>query len=312
MPKWLEKKLREGGADNPFAVMNAAGIDKGDSRKTVSRKMGQFANKVHRRKRRAKKRGATAGQAAKALVASLALLLLAPLALAQQPGVHHSGNFAYNYDVASSSLTYCKLTGQRTDPFGSPFSVAIPIETSGSSTTVSAVTASSEPFAQLAVGDVILVTRDNNSRDIRVITAKASDDQVTVDTAVDWSDGFPFSWLDLTCGTAATDGWIRVSDGGTVQLTVQYDAGDLDTLDVAWFCKEGALGSSAIRVYPGPSSDCGDGTLSGTVCTFATPGQGLSVKIPNNAFAQCRIGLKYGSTDGGTREQVTATVSVGR
>jgi hypothetical protein len=147
-------------------------------------------------------------------------------------------------------------------------------------------------------------------RDVRVITAKATADSITVDTAVDWSAGHPFSWLNNTCGTGADDGWITVSGYHTVQMTVLYSAGDLGTLDVAFFCKEAGLGSAAVRVYPGPSSDCGDGTLSGTVCQFSTVGQGLSYKIPHNAFSQCRVSLAYGTSDGGTRESVTTTLSV--
>lgn len=240
------------------------------------------------------------------------LALLALLALPAAAQEQRAANFTYKYDVASSSMTYCGLLGRSGNAWLDPIVSSVPIETSGSSTTVTAVTAGSNPFTNLAVGDVIYVVRDNGVREIRLITAKASADQVTVDTAVNWSDGFPFSWMNNTCGTGADDGWIHVGGWQTVELTVQYIAGDLDTLDVTWFCKEGALGSSDIRVYPGPSSDCGDGTLSGTVCQFASTGQGLSVKIPNNAFAQCRVGLKYGTTDGGTREEVTTTISVAR
>ena len=238
------------------------------------------------------------------VVSLLALLALPAVAQAQR-----AGNFTYKYDVASSSATYCAVLGRNGSSWLDPIVSSVPIETSGSSTTVSAVTAGTNPFTNLVAGDVILVSRDNGARDVRVVTAKASADEVTVETAVDWSAEFPFSWLNNSCGTGAEDGWISVDSFTTVQMTVQYDGGDLDTLDVQWFCRESALGSNPVRVYPGTDSDCGDGTLSGVLCTYSSPGAVTTVKINSNVFSECRIGLKYGSTDGGTRESVTATVS---
>ena len=307
MPKWLERELRAGGAKNPYALMKAADINKGDSKETVSRKMSRFSKGVHRRKRR-KRQGMTAGEAAKTLVACLALLLISLGAKADE---QRAGNFTYKYDVASATMTYCTLRGRAQSPWLEPIQSNVPIETSGSSTTVTAVTAGTNPFSAIAVGDVLIVYHDNTT-DVRLVVAKTDADEVTVDVAVDWSAGYPFSWLQTTCGTTSTDGWLNVEGFEVVQMTVQYEAGDLDTLDVAWFCKEKGLGANAIRVYPGPSSDCGDGSLSGTVCTFASTGQGLTVRVPHNAFSQCRVGLKYGSSDGGTREQVTTTLSVAR
>jgi hypothetical protein len=206
-------------------------------------------------------------------------------------------------------MTYCTLSGQGSDPFAGPYPGRGQIETSGSSTTVTGVNAADDVFTDIGVGDVLFTRTGAGVTSLRVVTAKASVDSITVNTAIDLTGGVNWTYKKLACGTSATDGWIDAT-GDTVQLTVQYDAGDLDTLDVSWFCREAAPGSGAIRVYPGPASDCGDGTLSGTVCTFATTGQGLAVKIPNNVFSACRVGLKYGSTDGATREEVTATITV--
>jgi hypothetical protein len=42
MPKWLEEKLVDSGVRNPYAVMNAAHIKKGDMVKAISAKMSTF------------------------------------------------------------------------------------------------------------------------------------------------------------------------------------------------------------------------------------------------------------------------------
>lgn len=242
----------------------------------------------------------------------VALMLLALPVAAQDTGQHKAANFTYGYDVASATPTYCALVGLNGDPFGAFISGPGTIETSGSSTTVTGVNAADDVFAGVGLGDVIQVRRPDGTVDIRVVVTNADDDTITVETAIDLSAGFTWGYKTLRCGTTADDGWVNVSGYIIAQLSVQYTAGDLDTLDVAMFCREGALGSSSVRVYPGPSSDCGDGTLSGTVCTFATVGQGIAYKIPHNLFTACRVSLAYGSTDGGTREFVTTTISVGR
>lgn len=234
----------------------------------------------------------------------LALILLAPMSYAQ--GIK-AGNFTYKYDVASATATYCATSGQN-GPFGGFIPGVGTIETSGSSTTTTGVDGDQDVFEAVGVGDIIQVVFSNGNVLNRVVVTNADNDTITVETAWDLSAEYVWSYKSIACGTGVEDGWIGIN-GDTVQLTVQYEAGDLDTLDVAWFCREGAVGSSAIRVYPGAASDCGDGTLSGTYCTYATTGQGLSVKIANNIFSECRIALKYGSTDGGTREEVTATIS---
>jgi len=223
-----------------------------------------------------------------------------------------SGNFTYSYDVASTTATFCVLDGQGGDPFGGFIEGRGQIETSGSSVTVTGVNAADDVFTDIGVGDVLLVQLSSGVNHLRVVTAKASADQVTVESAIDLSDGHPWRYKKLRCGTGVDDGWINTSGWDTVQLTVLYVAGDLGTLDIAMFCKENAIGSGAVRVYPGPSSDCGDGVLSGTVCQFSTPGQGISYKIPNSVFGACRVSLAYGTSDGGTRENITTTISLGR
>ncbi len=232
------------------------------------------------------------------------LALLLALALPAAAQGNRTAHFAIGYDVATTTLTFCTMNGARGSPWDEPMRVAIPIKTTGASQSVTAVTATTYPFAPLVVGDVIFVRRGNVT-DMVWIETKADDDNVTVNAAVNWdrTEGYVFEWLDLTCGTTDADGWMPIDLGGTVAVTLQYEAGDLGGLDVKWEAKEASPISKPVRVYPGPSSLCGDGTLNGTVCTFAA-GDRLSINWAENHFSFYRIGLAYRASDGGTREEV--------
>ncbi len=45
MPEEMVKSMRAGGVDNPYALMNAAGIKHGDSMKKAKRKMSGYQKK---------------------------------------------------------------------------------------------------------------------------------------------------------------------------------------------------------------------------------------------------------------------------
>jgi hypothetical protein len=223
--------------------------------------------------------------------------------------------FAHLYDVGSTSLTYCAARGQQGDPFGSALVGSARIKTVGSSTTVTEFTASTNPFTNLVVGDTLIVTDANGVTQRVILTAKASGASITVSTALTLTDsaGHQFTWLDQSCGTTADDGWISISGGKTGTLTVQYESGDLTALVVRFECKSGSVGSQPVIVYPGESSDCGiGGTLSTDRCSYATPGitARLSAVVAPNPFTQCRVGLAYVTADGGTRDEITATIAV--
>ena len=245
----------------------------------------------------------------KRFLLTLAALLVPVFAVAQgDQGQSRAANFAYKYDVASATATFCTLSGVDGDPFGLPYQGRGTIETVGSNT---GVNAADDVFVDVGVGDVILVTIRNTSY-VLVVVTNADDDTITVDTAVDFSAGVVWSYKSLACGTTVNDGWISTAGYQTAQLTAQYDAGDLTALAIAFQCKEDALGSSMVQVYPGPSSECGFGTLATDVCEFTAPGAALTFKIPHNAFAACRVSLAYVTADGATVDEVTATISLGR
>ena len=166
-------------------------------------------------------------------------------------------------------------------------------------------------FARVDLGDVLLIYLDNSVTEYLIVLTNADDDTVTVEDAIDLTNSATFSYRKFVCGTADTDGWIPVHGKGTVMMGFQYDAGDVTAAAMTMECMSGALGAQSVRVYPGISSDCGDGTLNGKVCEFTTVGDRISYKMTDNAFAFCRLGVAWVSADGGTRDEITAVIDVG-
>lgn len=245
------------------------------------------------------------------MAAFLLALLVPAVCWAQDTGGHKSANFAYKYDVASDTITYCAVVNQQGDPYATPYDGAGRIQTSGSSTTVTTV-GTSGAFAAVGIDDVIHVRFQDGTTEDRVIITNADDDTITVDTAIDLTGGFVWSYSITACGTSENDGWILTSGYSIVQFGVQYDAGDVTALAATFECKSAARGAKPVRVYPGVNSDCGDGTLNGKVCEFSTVGDRLYYKMPHNAFAACRLGVAWVTADGATRDEVTAVIDVGR
>jgi hypothetical protein len=250
---------------------------------------------------------------------TIGTLLVTSLAWGQE---QYSASFMNLYDVDSATTTYCVMKGRGGDPFAGPIPVQGNIATSGTSTTVDEVTTGSNPFTNVAVGDTIIVDRGQGNVDAVVVTARASAAEITVSSSVDWEnggDGYPFGYYDQTCGTSATAGWIDVSKGTIFNITVQYEQGDLDALLVRWECKTSAIGAQPVILYPGENDGCGGGgTYDSGYCSFATPGISarLSVVDSSTTFSQCRLGVRYASTDtsdaGTDLEQVTGTLTVTR
>jgi hypothetical protein len=238
-----------------------------------------------------------------------ALLLMAVPALAQD-GQHKAANFNYKYDVASATTTYCTMSGVGGDPFATSISGPGQVSTAGSVVTVDG-TVGQDAFRNVEIGDLFSVRLSNGNTENRVVVTNADDDTITVDTAIDLP-GNVWTYKTSTCGTTAADGWISVAGYSIVQLGFQYDAGDVTAASMTMECRSGALEAAPVRVYPGVGSDCGDGTLNGAVCEFTVVGSVIAFKIANNAFSACRVGVAWVTADGGTRDELTATLDVGR
>jgi hypothetical protein len=254
--------------------------------------------------------------------ALLGLLVVAMPARAQDPV---AGNFAIRYDLDSTTLIYPRVIGQGS-PFSGPSAGSAPIKTTGSSVSVAAVTAGTNPFANLAVDDVLVVSRATGTTDIRVIVAKADADNVTVDLAVDWSAGFQFRWLDTQTGTSEGDGWINVGNYQSRMITFQLEqiSGVTGGIDTRIECRSGGIDTHPTIVWPGASgtaASCGAGTLAGGFCNFTAAGIASRTAVLLNleeAWRQCRFGMKIGVSETaesveGDKERITVTFdAVGR
>lgn len=161
-----------------------------------------------------------------------ALLAAVPPVAAQQPISDRLAYLAMRYDVTATSYTYPRLTGAGS-VFDSPIIGPAEIETSGSSTTVTEVTASSAPFASVAVGDILYVQPAANAPvTIRRVATRASSASITVDAAVNWSGGFPFGYRKFATGTGASDGWIYVSRTTAATKAVQISVETINATSI--------------------------------------------------------------------------------
>ena len=241
----------------------------------------------------------------RALLALAALLaLVMPAAAAQQA----KATFVTNYDLDSTSYTYCVTTGQDGRAFDAPRQGAAKVSTVGSSTTVAAVTASSGPFTFVSVGDVLFFKIDNVTS-TRYVTARASADSITVDTAINLSadaSGYGFTFLKVVCGTTATDGWIPVT-GWRFKKLVSYieQMNTTGGIDVRFECRDLTLDTNVIQVYPasGANNYTAAGITSGIAVVLEEP------------WDECRIGYKITTSDdggdtGANQEQIHAYVVV--
>jgi hypothetical protein len=229
-------------------------------------------------------------------------LLLAATVSAQDV---RTATYNFNYDLDSTSYTYCVAVGVDGSPWSAPIPGVGRAETSASSTTVTGVTGAANSFGPVSTGDIIYFQTAGGAAIIRYVASNADDDTITVNAAVnlDVDGGYAFSFLKVTCGTAATDGWIDVSGYAgkkiSLEITQMVATGGVD---FKFECRDNTTVSTAHQVYPGESSDCGtNGTLTSGVCNVATGTTGTWDLIfsPEEQWDACRVGVKIGSADDG-------------
>lgn len=209
----------------------------------------------------------------------------------------------WNYELDATSYTYCIFTGTGGDPFGRDNAGRAAIKTTGSSTTVTAVTAGSGPFRDMAVGDYIAVTVDQVVT-YRYIATRTDQDNITVTgprptdaAAVDWENagaGRNFTWRRRTCGTGATAGWINVAD--FTWVGVQYDIAQMNatSIDVQIQGRDTTRGSNPVTIWP--PNPIGTG-----VCETGnyTAARICEVVINPNTHSAIRVGFKINTDDVG-------------
>lgn len=232
---------------------------------------------------------------------------------------------AFAIDVDSATVTYFRHVGQNADPFGNSIAGPATIKTTGSSVTVVEAVAASAPFADIAVGDILIVTPPAAGAvpTFLRVEARASSASITVFPAVDLgTTGVVWRHYKLESGTGATAGWFSVSGAYSVSLGVYWELGDLDTLKVRWECRSHAANALPMLVFPGAASECGvsgSATAVPGFCTTANANKGLNSSVTlsliGSGFSECRVGLAFGSTDaadvaGTTEENVRVSVDV--
>ena len=232
----------------------------------------------------------------------LMAVLLAGTASAQDI---RQGTFITNYDLDATTYTYCVTTGinsgffdRNTPGFGNA-------ETSGSSVTVTGVTGANDSFGPPATGDIVFFKKNNADPIIRYIVTNADADTITVNAAVDLDvdGGVAFEWRKVTCGTAATSGWMDLAGFTGKKIVFQIDQMvATGGVDFKFECRDNAYVTTSQVVYPGESSDCGTlASLASAVCNAATGATGSVALVftPEEQWDACRVGMKIGSADDG-------------
>ena len=243
----------------------------------------------------------------RALITALFLIAFAIPVRAEE----QVANFFLLYDLDATSITYCRVTNLNGDPFGGPILVtAGKLDTSGSSATVVEETVGSNPFAAVAVGDILVASTGDEATKYGVVTAKASSASLTIHTARDWSAGYTFGILRPACGTASTSGWIDIPSGyenKVVGFHLKQINGVTGGIDVRLECKGGYPDAAPNPVYPSSSTaTCGGGTNASGFCNFTTAGittGNLDIMI-DEAHRSCRVGLLIHTSE--TAESVEA------
>jgi hypothetical protein len=172
--------------------------------------------------------------------------------------------------------------------------------TASSSTTVTGA-ASQAPFAKLGVGDELSFNVAGSFLR-RVITAKASDSSVTVDSAINLSGnsttGYPFTYKDLTCGNSDTDGWVNTDGISNKIMTILVNAlSATGGLDYSAECRGLGDASTPVKLFAGNTTQAiVVGVPSTTLAPFVIPEHCASI----------RVGFKYGTTDTSGTDSVSA------
>ena len=248
----------------------------------------------------------------KTLAALLALLLLPAVARAEANADSVTLPLVVNYDLDSTSYIFCKSVGVGQNADFNWKDQFQPVTTSGAaSTTVAAVTAATNgPFDNLAVGSLI---RLNIPDDVdpahgsvptyRYLTAKASDDSVTVNSNVTiGAAGITFQYLTQSCGTTSSSGWFSVQ--GWRAGTALIEVAQINTTTGVGYtlqCKHAFPWATAVSVI---------------TYTSAITAVGTVPLVWSEPYDYCRVGLKLDTTDDGgdlttNAEQIFLTV-VGR
>jgi hypothetical protein len=192
-----------------------------------------------------------------------------------------------------------------TGVFGPGTPRSIKVATVGSSTTVTAVTASSAPFAGLAVGDLLIfraVSPDaakstSGTREV-VISTFTSSDQVVVSSAIDLSNptgGYTFSFKKRVSATQVDRMFFDVSKFSSFAFQADVEGINATSLDFIVECRARKFGVSYTEA-------------AWTKNFTATGSARVDITTP---WEQCRVGWKI-NTDTGVQDVATHFVGIVR
>lgn len=139
---------------------------------------------------------------------------------------NRSVSMARLWDADDATAFYCRTIGNKGNNAGGssrggdygPYQHKV--KTSGSDTTVVSNTALSGALAPLNVGDLIVFIIDGVREEFVVLT-NADDNTITINEAIDISDGSYYYYRKRECDDESTSGEFGVADLDNFQITVQ-------------------------------------------------------------------------------------------
>ena len=158
-------------------------------------------------------------------------------------------------------------------------------------TALAAATAGTNPFARVAVGDLIGINPPNATMPLqwRKVVARADADNVTLDFAISTvAAGQGFWYKKFFLSTDPQDGWLRVGGNDALQFTFDVRSGTntggqiSDVRCTNWFTST-----------PAPAS----AMFTTTVASGTTATVGYSIDRRLTPYEMCRIGVKFGTGD---------------
>lgn len=203
---------------------------------------------------------------------------------------------ASEYDLDSSSYIYCYTLGKDGNVRGDWLPGNGFIKTSGSSTTTVSNTTSGAALNGISVGDELMIVV--SGRFVRrYVTAAASVDSITVNSAWDLSSGTGYYVRHRTCSTAATAGWFRVSELNSFSVEFKIQQMDAASIDVLIQCRaddaSGATNDVFTRNYTGTGGD-----------VYVAPSE------LGQLGDECRFGMRVNTDDGADTTTHAEKISV--
>ncbi len=204
--------------------------------------------------------------------------------------------------LADTSYYYPTMLGQNDGALNRARRVPIYIDTTGSSTTTAAVTTATIPFFHVAVGDIIGVLRADGGTPgstspliwgspgymWRTVTARASSDSITVDTAWDLSDpvvGTHFFHRRASAGAGVNDGWMPVRGKDAVWIVNVQQMSGTGGINYKVVCKYAAASLNEFTAV-GP--------------TNIAAASSIAIELTDHMYSHCRAGLRWVTNDDGT------------